>query len=123
MREQNTKNTATMKNKYDRKYTEEHYDAAKQKECNEKYQRENKQKIQEYRKKRYAINKEELCEKQRAYHVANRESILEKMNEYRSRNIEQIKQKHTCDVCGGTYQNKSKHAHVRTMKHQQALQK
>ena len=111
------------KKEYGRKYRKEHCDAEKQKTYNEKYKSEHKEEIKDQRKKHYDDNKEEIKEKQMKYYVANRETRLDKMNEYRLRNVDKIKESHTCAVCGGKYQNKSKHAHFRTTKHQEALQK
>ena len=41
--------------------------------------------------------------------------------EYRRKNEEKIKESHTCHICGGNYQNKSKQKHFRTKKHLKAV--
>ena len=56
--------------------------------------------------KRHEKNKDTQCKRVAEYYVKNRESFLEK---------------HTCDVCGGTYTKKHKAQHCTTKKHLRAL--
>ena len=78
-----------------------------------------KQKTTEWSKQ----NKERKANYDKEYNQTHKEQIKETRQRYKEKHADEIKQIHTCCVCGDTYQNKNKHAHFRTTKHQQALQK
>ena len=51
-----------------------------------------------------------------------REEINEKKKNNTMKNKEYLHEKYTCDICGGGFARCSKHVHLKTTKHQQALQ-
>ena len=75
-----------------------------------------------------SLSPEDL-EKQRHYdrirakkwYQENKEVRMDYMREYYAKNKARYSERHTCDICGGSFQLKTKRIHVKTQKHQEAL--
>ena len=82
------------------------------------YQKEFKHRYEE-KKKKYAVeHREEKKERSREHYTVNRETILEQQ---RQKYSEMTKTKIICDICGAVHNKKNTPNHLRSMKHQQAL--
>jgi hypothetical protein len=101
----------------------------------QEYDNDNKQKLDEYRKKYLQDNKQEINKKHREYHQKNKQKIrekdkiryqknkqkkCEKQKEYRQNNKQEIcekkKVKFTC-ICGSVTRKSEQTQHFRTKKH------
>ena len=56
------------------------------------------------------------------WYATHKEAQLKRVTDYYVKNHESFLEKHTCDVCGGTYTRKRKAEHNKTKKHQKALE-
>ena len=82
------------------------------------YQKEFKHRYEE-KKKKYAVeHREEKKERSREHYTVNRETILEQQ---RQKYSEMTKTKIICDICGAVQNKKNTPNHLRSMKHQRAL--
>ena len=87
------------------------------------YKLDHKDLYTDYGKRYYAMNKERLIETNKIYRENHFERFLEYQKDYRENNKERLLEKHTCEVCGGTYATKHKSTHEKTSKHLKSLNK
>jgi hypothetical protein len=78
-------------------------------------------------KKQYRIdNADTIREKKKQWYKNNADTILEKQKQYDANNATKIAMrmgvKHDCGVCGGRYTHGNRLHHIRTHKHQRAMQ-
>ena len=80
----------------------------------------------ENKKQYYDLNKEHLIEKKKIYRDANKEKIDNYQKAYRITNRDKIRehknQKYDCE-CGGKYIKNHKSRHLKSLKHQEFIQK
>ena len=69
-----------------------------------------------------AIFRQKEKTRMKIYNEIHEEENRRRDKEYRERNKERLSEKHSCDICGGSYTIKKKLAHFRTKKHQEAMQ-
>ncbi|CAJ0990534.1 GIY-YIG [Cafeteriavirus-dependent mavirus] len=55
------------------------------------------------------------------YYQDNREQLLEKIKEYNQTNKEKLRKKNICELCGGSFTHENKSHHLKSKKHQSAL--
>ena len=74
-------------------------------------------------KKEYTIDTKDI---KREYDMKRREEKREEINakkkQHYEKNKEYLHEKFTCEICGGKLTRCTKHVHLKTTKHQQALQ-
>lgn len=77
---------------------------------------ENKEEMNEHKKKYYEANKEKILKEKKQYYEANREQIAEKVKKYYEANKEQKKQKSNCPHCNKELRKDSISRHIKTCK-------
>nr|CAI9421325.1 GIY-YIG [Cafeteriavirus-dependent mavirus]CAI9421374.1 GIY-YIG [Cafeteriavirus-dependent mavirus] len=55
------------------------------------------------------------------YYQDNRDQLLEKVKEYNQTNKEKLRKKNICELCGGSFTHENKSHHLKSKKHQSAL--
>ena len=60
--------------------------------------------------------------KTKKWYQENKEAKKEYLQEYYMKNKDKFMERHTCNVCGGSFQLRTKSKHEKTQKHQQALE-
>jgi hypothetical protein len=83
---------------------------------------ENVDTILEQKKQYYIDNADTIRKQQKQYNIENADTIREKKKQYRKDNTEKIAAKHNCSLCGGRYTHGNRAHHIRTQKHQDAMQ-
>ena len=70
------------------------------------------------------LARQRQCDRARAkkWYQQNKEDRIDYSREYYHRNKEKLSEQHTCDICGGVFNLKTKHKHVKTQNYQQALE-
>ena len=80
----------------------------------------------EYSKQRYIDNADTIRKQRKQYYKNNADTIRQKNKQYNQKNSAKIAArmgvKHNCSVCGGRYTYVNKLQHIRTQKHQDAMQ-
>lgn len=85
----------------------------------------NKDKIKEQKTEYYKTNKEKFSNKNKDYYQLNKDKLKEKNKEYRELNKDKIhikrNEKFNCEICGGKYTFSNKKQHLKSQKHQKAI--
>jgi hypothetical protein len=92
------------------------------KERNKQYYQDNKERRQKLDKEYRATRRDKIKEYNKEYYAINRERMKDGFVTYYENNKDKLLEKITCDVCGGRYQTLSKNRHVKTNKHQTAIE-
>jgi hypothetical protein len=91
-------------------------------EQKKQYYKDNTEKIKQYR----IDNADTLRKQKKQYYKNNADTILEQSKQYYIENSAKIAMrigvKHDCSVCGGRYTHGNRLQHIRTQKHQDAMQ-
>lgn len=89
------------------------------------YYNDNKQIKYQYNKQYYTVNKEQVNKQSKEYYIVNKDIIIEQQKQYYIDNIDKIKhrqrQNHNCEICGSCYTKSNKARHIKSPKHQQAI--
>ena len=123
-----------------RDFRKRHLEHYRQKD-KERYDK-HKEKLLEHGRQYYSLNKEHKGQYRRVYYETHKDKCLDYGREYREKNKEQLsnhakdyyirnrekilercKIRVCCDVCGCTFTKSDKSKHIKTQKHQQALEK
>ena len=90
-------------------------------EYNANYQQENREQLLEYQANYRLENKEKISEYKANYRLENKEKISEHSTNYRLKNRDHLNAKHDCEICGGNFITKNKSVHLKSKKHEKAV--